>query len=228
MQVNTIICGDCLEIMKDWPDNLIDLLCTDPPYGLSADKGSIGYGYVDSRRYEGEWDNETPKQAYFDKMLRVSRTAIIWGGNYMTDKLPVSGHWLVWDKIADIKFENPFSDCELAWTNVKRRSVKKHIAIQQGFVAAEKTRYHPTQKPLSLMIWCLSKYSKLGDLVVDPYCGGGSTCVAAKMLGRRYIGIDISEKYCEIARQRLEAVDTGVPVREQKQGQQPLFPMETK
>ena len=60
--------------------------------------------------------------------------------------------------------------------------------------------------------------------IILDLCGSGTTCVAAKMLGRRYIGIDISEKYCEIARQRLEAVDTGVPVKEQRKGQGALFP----
>lgn len=73
------------------------------------------------------------------------------------------------------------------------------------------------------MAWCLEKYSNPTDLVLDPFCGSGTTCVAAKMLGRRYIGIDISEKYCEIARQRLRAVDTGVPVKEQRIGQLALF-----
>ena len=72
---------------------------------------------------------------------------------------------------------------------------------------------------LPLMHW----YSKDSDLILDPFCGSGTTCVAAKLLGRRYIGIDISEEYCQIARQRLEAVDTGVPVKEQKQGQLALF-----
>jgi DNA modification methylase len=66
-------------------------------------------------------------------------------------------------------------------------------------------------------------FSKKGDIALDIFSGVGTTCVAAKLLGRRYIGIDISEEYCQIARQRLEAVDTGVPVKEQRKGQQALF-----
>jgi len=76
------------------------------------------------------------------------------------------------------------------------------------------------------MYWILERYSNPGDLILDPFCGSGTTCVAAKMLGRRYIGIDISEEYCKIARQRLEAVDTGVPVKEQNKGQMAMFPKE--
>ena len=229
-ETNKIICGDCLQVMKDWPDNCVDLVLTDPPYGIGGKSNAlgfaVGFGYSEARQYDDQWNLETPEQSYFKEILRISKRAIIWGGNYFTDKLPVSPHWLVWDKIADIQFENPFSDCELAWTNIARKSVKKHICIQQGFISVEKTRFHPTQKPLQLFAWCLDKYSKPDDLVLDCYSGSGTTCVAAKMLGRRYIGIDISEKYCEIARQRLEAVDTGVSVREQKIGQIPLFPVE--
>lgn len=221
--INKIICSDCISVMKDWPDKCIDLVLTDPPYGISADKGSIGYGYVDSRQYRGEWDKKPPIKIYFDEILRVSKTAVIWGGIYFTDKLSVGTHWLVWDKVADIKFDNPFSDCELAWTNINRQSVKKKTIIQQGFISQEKTRYHPTQKPIALGLWILENYSNPDDLILDCYCGSGSFCVAAKMLGRNYIGIDISEKYCEIARQRIKAVDTGVPVNEQRKGQKGLW-----
>jgi len=82
---------------------------------------------------------------------------------------------------------------------------------------------HPTQKPIELSMWLVKTYSNVNELVLDCCCGSGSFCVAAKMLGRRYIGIDISEDYCKIARERLEAVDTGVPVKEQRKGQLPLF-----
>ena len=82
------------------------------------------------------------------------------------------------------------------------------------------SRKHPAEKPLELVSYILQKHD---GLILDPFCGSGTTCVAAKMLGRRYIGIDISEEYCEIARKRLEAVETGVPVSEQKSGQMALF-----
>jgi len=81
---------------------------------------------------------------------------------------------------------------------------------------------HPCPKPLELMLWLIESGNTDG-VVVDIFCGSGTTCVAAKMLGRNYIGIDISEEYCEIARQRLEAVDTGISVKEQNKGQMALF-----
>ena len=73
------------------------------------------------------------------------------------------------------------------------------------------------------MLWLVEKATKPTDIILDPFCGSGTTCVAAKMLGRNYIGIDISEEYCKIARERLEAVDTGVPVKEARAGQMALF-----
>jgi DNA modification methylase len=83
---------------------------------------------------------------------------------------------------------------------------------------------HPTQKPLELASHFIGLHSEPGDIVLDPFCGHGWACIAAKMLGRKYIGIDISPEYCEIARERLRAVDTGVPVKETRSGQRALWP----
>ncbi len=82
---------------------------------------------------------------------------------------------------------------------------------------------HPNEKPVELLCELISCLSNAGDLVLDPFCGSGTTCVAAKMLGRRYIGIEISEEYCRVARERLEAADTGVPIKEQRAGQMAMF-----
>jgi len=85
------------------------------------------------------------------------------------------------------------------------------------------TEDHPTPKPVELGAHFILLHSKPGDIVLDPFCGYGAFCVAAKKLGRRYIGIDISSDYVKIARERLEAVETGVPVAERRVGQKGLF-----
>ena len=216
MKTNTIICGDCLEVMRDWPDNCVDLVLTDPPYGIGA---SCGFGRslrLSKAIVKGNWDNEIPHKEYFDNILRLSQNQIIWGGNYFADYLYATRCFLVWDKI---NAGRDFADCEIAWTSFDKvaRIFVKRVADEH------KDRIHPTQKSLALMVWCIKNYSSPNDLIVDPFCGSGTTCVAAKMLGRRYIGIDISPEYCEIARQSLGAVDTGVPVKEQKAGQMALF-----
>lgn len=206
MELNKIYQGDCLEVMRDFPDKSFDLCLTDPPYGINADKGVGGFGSSKTdKHYEGNWDSATPSKDVFDEILRVSKNVIIFGGNFFTDKLPVNGHWIVWDKKGDINFDNPFGDCELAWTNIDKKSVKKYKVIQQGFVAVERERYHPTQKPVILCNSIIQDYLPEG-IVFDPFAGSGSTLVAAKQLNRNYIGCEISPEYCKIAEERLKGV----------------------
>ena len=213
MEVNQIICGDCLDVMKDMEDNSVDLVLTDPPYGINADKMKMGTGRHDWDVVAG-WDGKCPSKGVFDRIRAISNNQVIWGGNYFSDCLPPSKNWLVWDK------KNPnlsFSECELAW--VYQGKIVRIFHHYSGFGG----KMHPTEKPLPLMIWCVENYSKPNDLIFDPFCGSGATCVAAKMLGRRYIGIDISEQYCDIARERIKAIDSCVPVKEARKGQRSLF-----
>ena len=217
--INKIHCADCLEVMKDWPDGGVDLVLTDPPYGIKYENN---FGIVETssfRKIDVEWDVKPPSEC-FTEIFRLGTNQIIWGGNYFLDNLMPTRCMLVWDKLNG---KNPYADGELAWT-----SFTSGVKIFQLFWLGSHARrlepaYHPTQKPLSLMVWCLEKYSKPNELILDPFCGSGTTCVAAKMLGRRYIGIDISPEYCKIAEERLRAVDTGVPVKETRAGQQALF-----
>jgi len=212
--INKIICGDCLEILKDFPDSCADLILTDPPYGIGADRMKMGSGKHDWIVVTG-WDSKVLTANAFRLLFRLGDNHIIWGGNYFTKYLPPSPHWLIWDK------KNPnlsFAECELAWVAKGRRT--RIYQLFSGFGG----KMHPTEKPLPLMLWCVENYSRPDDLILDPFCGSGTTCVAAKMLGRKYIGIDISNDYCNIARQRLEEVETGVPAKEQRAGQLVLFP----
>jgi DNA modification methylase len=106
-------------------------------------------------------------------------------------------------KKGDIKFDNPFGDCELAWTNINKKSVKKYTIIQQGFISKEKDRYHPTQKPVELFMNILRDYSEENFIILDPFLGSGTTVIASQNLKRNFIGIEISEEYCKIAEERL-------------------------
>jgi site-specific DNA-methyltransferase (adenine-specific) len=198
-----IIQGDCLEIMKGMPDKSIDLVLTDPPYGIGACKGVGGFGVSKTdRHYVGGWDKKRPSKGVFDEIIRVSKNAIIFGGNFFADLLPQGSHWLVWDKKGDIKFQNPYSDCELLWTNIKKNTVKKIVFKQQGFITDSKDkRVHPTQKPSELIHQILSMYG--GNTILDPFMGSGTTGVACKELNRNFIGIEISPEYFKIAEQRI-------------------------
>jgi len=196
---------DCLEFMKGMEDKSVDLVLTDPPYGVKRDKGFEGFGgfgtKIARRRYEDDnWDSIRPDKAYFNEMLRTSKLAIIFGGNFFADILPQGTHWIVWDKLNTMP---TFGDCELIWTSSKRKSVKKIVREYNGLIGKENSRQHPTQKPQSLLGVIILDYSMKDQIIFDPFTGSGTTLRAAKDLGRKYIGCEIEEKYCEIAANRL-------------------------
>lgn len=184
-----------------------DFCLTDPPYGIGMSKGFEGFegfgGFgppIPRRQYPDAWDKERPDAPTFGAVLKRAEKAIIWGGNFFADLLPQATHWLVWDKLNTMP---SFGDCELAWTNFDRKSVKKLTVEWNGLLGKEEFRDHPTQKPVELMSLCLSKYALEAKAVIDPFMGSGTSLVAAKKQGIRAIGIEIEEKYCEIAAKRL-------------------------
>lgn len=195
----TIYRCDCNEVLPSLPKATLTL--TDPPYGVQMDKGFGGFGKPIARRqYQDVWDKARPSRECFDLVLKAADSAIIFGGNFFADLLPQSNHWIVWDKLNTMP---SFGDCELAWTNIPRNSVKKFTCEYNGLIGKEDWRAHPTQKPLALMKSLIAAYSTEGDLILDPFAGVGSTLRAAKDLGRRAIGIEINEKFAEIAANRL-------------------------
>ena len=223
--IGKIINGDCLEIMKQMPNKCIDLVLTDPPYGIGITKKNWqnykdpeeynrrvaegkkvrGQGLARPRVYEDtDWDSTIPSKEYFDHIFRISKNQIIFGGNYFVEYLKNSSCWLVWDK--DSEGSN-FADCELVYTSFKT-AVRKFTFRWRGMLQEymgdlKEDRVHPTQKPAELIKEILLKYSKDTDVILDCFSGSGSTLVAAKQLGRNYIGIEISPRYVEIANQRL-------------------------
>jgi len=199
----TIYHGDCLELLPEMPK--VDLVLTDPPYGVKRDKGFEGFGgfgkpIVRKRFEDDDWDSERPSKELLEICVNCGVLSIVWGGNYFADILPRSTHWISWDKLQTMP---TFGDCELAWTNSKRKSVSKVTIEWNGLLGKEKFRGHPTQKPIQLFEWCLNNYSKPEHIIIDPFGGSCTTAVAAKQLNRKCIIIEIEEKYCEIGAKRL-------------------------
>jgi len=223
LPINQIICGDCLEVMKDWPDNCVDLVLTDPPYGINYNNNRLNR-YSNASYSDIVGDNETMD---FGFLFARPELKIIFGALNFLEQLPYKGRWICWDKrttiLADGVFGSPF---EMAWLSKRTGYDKIYRVMHGGVINADgpnKARFHPTQKPVLLFRKIIEDFSNPSEIILDPFCGSGTTCVAAKMLGRRYIGIDISEEYCKIAEERLRAVDTGVPVKEARAGQKALF-----
>lgn len=196
----TIYHGDCREILPTLPK--VDLVLTDPPYGIGAVKrGTIGTSKNGQVKEYGkaEWDNQPPPEWIFGLLREKSTSQIIFGGNYFP--LPPSSCWLVWDK----DNTGDFADAELAWTNLPKavRLLKwRWNGMLQEDMAHKEYRDHPTQKPVAVVKWALSQAGEVYD-VLDPFMGSGTTLVACKQAGLNCTGIEREEKYCEIAANRL-------------------------
>jgi len=207
--LNKIICGDCLEILKELPDNSVDLVLTDPPYGINYDNKDLNR---QSPENFGKIENDNGEIDYLNlitEFQRISKMVIVFGAiNFMQD-LPYKGIWICWDKRTKIEADKVFgSPFELAWCNKISGYDKIYRIMHGGVINADrkelKKRVHPTQKPVELMKRIIEDFSKEDDIVLDPFLGSGTTAVACKQLGRNYIGIELSKEYCSIAKKRLE------------------------
>ena len=206
IELNKIHCMDCLELMKEIPDNYFDLVLTDSPYGINiASNGSVGGGKLAKVKDYGEckWDSEIPSKEIFKEILRVSKNQIIFGGNYFIENLHNSACWIVWDK----NNTGNFADCELAWTSfntaVRKFKYTWNGMLQENMSMKEK-RIHPTQKPVALGRWILENYAKEGDKIFDPFSGSGSFLVACKNKGYDFVGCDREQNYVDGANKRLQ------------------------
>jgi DNA modification methylase len=199
----TLYLGDCREILPTLGP--VDAVVTDPPYGIGRDKGNetrrgSGFYSVQLRKqYADDWDYR-PDAALLDLVVGAAPICVIWGGNFFTGSLPENGHWLVWDKMNTMP---TFSDCELAWTNIKKNSVKSFRYSNNGLMAKEKDRVHPTQKPVEVMRWCIGNLPDEAAMILDPFMGSGTTGVATVKLGKSFTGIEIEPKYFDIACRRV-------------------------
>lgn len=136
--------------------------------------------------------------------MKISKEQIIFGGNFFN--LPATRCLLIWDKENGT---NAFADAEIAWTNFDMPiRIKRHMWNGMLRKNQEDRWGHPTQKPIEVMKWCVGHSKSTGE-ILDPFLGSGTTAVAAKELKRNCIGIEINEKYCAIAKKRLQ--NTQVP-----------------
>lgn len=179
-----------------------DLILTDPPYGrIGGSKRIGGSNMVEVNEYDLSWDVRLNREQ-LESVLAIGKRAIVWGGNYYSDILPVTNAWLVWDKKVQNGWDDNFSDGEMAWTNIET-PLKIYRHLWMGCLRKNgKVREHPTEKPVELMQWCIQRAGTSGT-IIDPYLGSGTTLLAAKRLGRRAVGIEMSEEYCRIAVRRL-------------------------
>jgi site-specific DNA-methyltransferase (adenine-specific) len=194
-----IYLGDCREILPTLPK--VDLVLTDPPYGINHPCNYHARGR-DALTTCRDYPNVHGDDGTFDPSPWVVGPCILWGGNHYASRLSDQSGWLVWDKERPDDLDQ--STCELAWSNVVK-GVRRFRYLWNGMIRkGDDELCHPTQKPIALMKWCLLfRWTKDLETILDPFMGSGTTLVAAKQLGRKCIGVEIEEKYVEIAIKRL-------------------------
>ena len=201
-----LIHGDCLEKIKDIPDKSIDLILTDPPYGIGVTKMKLGNA-KEQKFHRGEWDATTPSMEYFNELFRVSKNQIVFGADQLCHYLPISRGWVFWDKNNGA---SSFADGELIWTSFDYPLRKKIVHWVGSAPKWEDTKgkVHPTQKPVKIIELLLDFYIERTKItrfcVLDPFMGSGTTGVACGNRGIDFIGIEKDDKYFEIAKKRIE------------------------
>lgn len=202
----TIYHGDSREILPTLDP--VDLVLTDPPYGinLNTDNSRFSGGNIASVSRRGNSAGPSEGQRVlndkdpFDPsfLLSYGKNQIIWGWNNYAEKLP-RGACLVWIKRNDKAFGSFLSDAEIAFMS-KGHGVYCQRDLSNA--AITNSRIHPTQKPINLMKWCMAFFPD-AKTVLDPFMGSGTTLRAGKDLGRKAIGIELNERYCEFAALRM-------------------------
>lgn len=217
VELNNFICGDCMDYLSQSSDGYFELAITDPPYFTGPEKRNY-YGRAISpigvRRYykpSKEWS--VPTKKYFDELFRISKNQIIWGCNYFDYHFKPGR--IVWDKCNQ---GSDFSDCEIAycslhdsvrifrcmWNGMFQGKSVNEGYIQQGNKVLNEKRIHPTQKPVALYDWLLSKYAKPGDKILDTHVGSASSLIACHKNGFDYVGFEKDPYYFDLSSKRLE------------------------
>ena len=204
-----LYCGDCLEIMKGFPNGSVNLVVTDPPYGI---------------RKKEKWDKKEIFFRNIDKWIntcyRITQTVVIWfcSGRHiyyaLKNNIDIYHRLLIWNKPPGSQFSGAMNTN--IWYSIepilvfakkvpKTNKQKKYGYASFSYRTVSSKKYnHPTTKPLGLMEDLIYFYSNENNLVLDPFIGTGTTAVASERLNRRWIGIEINKSYCEVVKKRLE------------------------
>jgi len=262
--IDKVICGDCLEVMKDIPDESINLIVTSPPYniGINYDNwndrmrwidywnftkkrlsqcyrilkkdgricinhyfslGSGKRGFEIGRKKGNEQGNDARNGIRVAPLFEIHKICMelgfkhhsvaIWEDITLSRKTA----WGSWLSASSPYINSPYEGILIMFKKLWKReekgiteiSKKEFIDLTRGIwkIGTETRQLTKACFPISLPEKCISLLSYIGDLVLDPFLGSGTTAVACKKLNRHFIGIEISEEYCKIARKRLEKIN---------------------
>lgn len=199
----TLYLGDCRDIFPTLGP--VDAVVSDPPYGIAFQKGAGGLGIHPGRKrnLDAIQGDDQP----FDPKPLLQWPCVLFGGNHFYARLPDGGTFHSWDKNCGVGPKDSFSDAEFVWTSFRGKSqVIRYLwkgVLQDGEKGAPK--FHIMQKPVAVMQWCLAMVPD-AHRILDPYMGSGGTGVACALGGRAFVGVEIEERYFDIACRRIEEV----------------------
>lgn len=218
-------CRDCMEAMREMPDEAFDLAVVDPPCGINITGRHRAMGNIPivggggrpfggcggprkTRPYSAQFyhpfdDGSPPDESFFRELRRVSKHLIVFGGNYMADRLGPASCWIVWDKKRRGLDQ---ADCELAWTNLPGQSrifEYRWNGMLQDNMREKEIRIHPTQKPVALYAWIFARYAKPGYKILDTHLGSGSSRIAAYDAGLDFVGYEIDPVFFAAQEERF-------------------------
>ncbi len=199
---HTMYLGDCREILPTL--GKVGAVVTDPPYGIAYKRGAGGKSIHSMGNSRNNCASIVGDSEPFDPAPWLAfDNVIMWGANHYAARLP-HGRWLAWNKLGSMEPWDDFSDVEFAWQN-KRAADRIFSHLWKGLCQAGRgeRRFHPTQKPVSLMRWCIEQLPN-AQTILDPFMGSGTTGVACVKMGRKFIGVEIDEGYFDIACKRIE------------------------
>lgn len=217
-----LICGDSTDVAvidKLMDGVKVDMVLTDPPYGINvvSDNGKVGadFGVAKKGNYKKVIADDTTEtaQAAYDVLSQLCDKLILWGGNYFVDFLPFSDGWLIWDKRGESGIRNTFADGEMAWCSF-HTPVRIYHQLWNGMIreGEHEKRVHPTQKPIKMLSEILQDFSKENEVIVDVFGGSGSTLIACEQLNRKCYMCELDPHYCDVIIQRWENLTKGKAV----------------
>lgn len=189
---------DCMIGMQEYPNKYFDLAIVDPPYENNDAIGILnGNKHSANRKDYKLFKNIAPTKEYFDELKRVSKNQIVWGGNYFN----LSGGVIAWNKRGTAFGEGEVAICsthnsvrffEYTWNGMLQENMKH-----------KEERIHPTQKPIALYKWLLTKYAKPNDKILDTHVGSGSSIIACLDMGFDVTGFELDKDYYEASLKRI-------------------------
>ncbi len=209
-----LMCGDSTkedDIEKLINGNKVDIVLTDPPYGIDivSENGEVGanFGITKKGNYSkiiADNTTETAKKSY-EILKKICNKLIIFGGNYFIDFLETSDGWIIWDKRVDSGIKNTFADGEMAYCNF-HTPIRIYHQLWNGMIreGEKEKRVHPTQKPIRMLSEILQDFSKKNEIILDVFGGSGSVLIACEELNRNCYMMELDPKYVDVIIKRYE------------------------